>query len=176
MIRTPSDLEGLRLSRFEIGDDVALRQMLSDRDTRAALFPEMRCPPSVDWALANWMALPLGAEDLQLTVRLGDLRVIGCVRLEDRLLSYFIGRDYWGNGYGNSAVALLLSTVLRADGGPVMRAFADRNNSASKRILENNGFIFSGFLAGHNTAKRLIAYSYRSSQSAPTPMSPSVSP
>lgn len=167
MTKALSGLAGLRLSSFEGGGAAALGDLLSDRDLRAALYPEMRCPPSVDWAVAHWLALPSGADDLQLAVGLSDDPMIGCVRLENRMLSYFIGRRHWGHGYGHAAVAMLMGGVLRTRDAAVLSAFVDRSNLASRRILEKNGFAFSGFRAGHASAKRLLGYSCRAGQRGP---------
>jgi RimJ/RimL family protein N-acetyltransferase len=97
---------------------------------------------------------------MQLTVRLDDRRPVGCVRLENHELSYFIGRGYWGNGYGASAVANVLNIVSRRRNGELLRAFTDRSNVASIRILEGNGFEFSGLRRCHDSSRCVLGYSY----------------
>ena len=58
----------------------------------------------------------------------------------ERMIGYWIGQEFWGNGYAGQALKLLLEEVTTRP------LFADvaSTNIASKRILEKNGFVQTG--------------------------------
>jgi RimJ/RimL family protein N-acetyltransferase len=57
-----------------------------------------------------------------------------------RLVGYWIGREYWGRGVATRALALLLDVV---DERPLF-AHVATTNVASRRVLEKCGFTMSG--------------------------------
>jgi len=59
-------------------------------------------------------------------------------------LGYWIGEDYWGRGIASEAVRQILEFGFSLEG--INRIFAGvlENNSASKRVLEKNAFVFEG--------------------------------
>lgn len=150
--------DGLHLSPFGAEDRADLLEMLCQPEVRANLQPALLRTPSIEEAVANWLALPTGPEDRQLSIRIDTGRPVGFVRVEDRNLCYFIGRPFWRRGYGAAAVSALMRQGRRPGEAVDWQAFVDRNNLASRRILETNGFAFSGFLAGHTSRRSLLAY------------------
>ena len=53
---------------------------------------------------------------------------------------YGLVRQEWGNGYGTEAVADLIGICRRHGQVTVIAADTDRDNIASQRVLEKNGF------------------------------------
>jgi RimJ/RimL family protein N-acetyltransferase len=54
----------------------------------------------------------------------------------DRVIGYWIGREFWGRGIATQALAQLLTIETRRP----LRAHVFRPNRASARVLEKNGF------------------------------------
>lgn len=83
-----------------------------------------------------------------------DDRVIGSigvfrqdnVHFQTAELGYYIGEEYWGNGFGTSAVSQICHYVF--DNTDIIRIFADpfSYNTGSCRVLEKSGFVFEGTL------------------------------
>lgn len=55
-------------------------------------------------------------------------------------MDYWIGSDYWGNGYATEAVGLLIKNALPEFRFAMLRASCEPCNIASQRVLEKNGF------------------------------------
>jgi RimJ/RimL family protein N-acetyltransferase len=58
----------------------------------------------------------------------------------EREITYWIGSEYWGKGIASAALAQFLQDVKERP----LHARAARDNLASIRVLEKNGFIFTG--------------------------------
>jgi len=61
-------------------------------------------------------------------------------------VGYYLGEEYWGRGFGTSAVKQLCAYIFRET--DIIRLFAEpfANNKASCRILEKSGFQYEGTL------------------------------
>lgn len=58
-------------------------------------------------------------------------------------IGYWLGRPYWGRGYGTQAARAVTSIAHDLDAGPVIAGhFTD--NPASGRVLEKAGFVYTG--------------------------------
>lgn len=57
-----------------------------------------------------------------------------------REVSYWLGREFWGRGFATEALAQFLGTL---DIRPLF-ARAAKDNIASIRVLEKNGFVITG--------------------------------
>ena len=66
---------------------------------------------------------------------------LGCIRLEDGELSFFIGSCHWRRGYASMALRML-STELDGGHRQLIFALTDRNNIGACRVLEATGFRF----------------------------------
>ncbi len=55
---------------------------------------------------------------------------------EGRVLGYWIGREFWGQGFASQGLALLVQELPER---PLIAHVAD-SNLGSKRVLEKNGF------------------------------------
>ena len=65
---------------------------------------------------------------------------------------YWIGREYWGRGYGSAAAREAARIALTELGFAEVVAHALEDNVASRRVLEKAGFVFQG-LGRHSVAK-----------------------
>ena len=64
-------------------------------------------------------------------------------------VTYWIGRQYWGKGIATRALALLLDLVEERP----LFARAAKDNMASLRVLQNNGFTITGEDKGYANAR-----------------------
>lgn len=55
-------------------------------------------------------------------------------------IGYWIGKDYWGRGYGREAVGLLLEVAFGVLGMSLAYGTVARRNERSSRLLEGMGF------------------------------------
>ena len=66
---------------------------------------------------------------------------VGCWEQEgERLVSYWLGREFWGRGIASAALSLLLREVNVRP----LQAHVVKHNLASIRILQKCGFTISG--------------------------------
>jgi RimJ/RimL family protein N-acetyltransferase len=113
------------------------------RDPEAA---RMAAFPSRDRAafMDHWRSKVLGDESaVKRTVEV-DGKVAGNVlcfeREGERLVGYWIGREYWGRGVASEALRLLLDEVTDRP----LRARVAAHNAGSIRVLEKCGFTVVG--------------------------------
>ena len=132
-----------------------------------SLYPQSLQPPALAKVLADWRSPPSGLGDWQVAVRLDEHRLIGCVRLERRQLSYFLGRPYWGQGLGGRVLGLVTAELRDSQPGAQLRALVARDNIASCRLLQRNGFAFSGIVPGPSRLRCVHEYAYRVDGPAP---------
>jgi RimJ/RimL family protein N-acetyltransferase len=59
-------------------------------------------------------------------------------------LGYWVGKQYWGNGYATRATQLLIRFGFEQLHLSRIHAHAIESNSASRRVLEKSGFRFLG--------------------------------
>lgn len=93
--------------------------------------------------LAHWAKCRQNPESLLWTI-LADGQVaghVGCWQdAGERLVGYWLGRDYWGRGIASAALARVLTEVRARP----LRAYVARHNLASLRVLEKCGFRLVG--------------------------------
>ena len=157
----PSTAHGPTLGPYQDNDGPALAEWLSDRLLLLSLYPQSLQPPALAKVLADWRCPPSGPGDWQLAVRLDNQRLIGCVRLERRLLSYFLGRPYWGQGLGRLALGLVGAELRRRQPGAMVHAQVARDNIASCRMLQRSGFAFSGIVPDPTRLRCVHEYTCR---------------
>ena len=97
-------------------------------------------PSDREASLAHWKRILSSPSVIARTIVQGD-NVLGNVLSYEESgrpeVTYWIGRQYWGQGIATEALALFLQTV---DTRRPMRARAAKDNLASIRILEKCGF------------------------------------
>ncbi|MFQ6674783.1 MAG: GNAT family N-acetyltransferase [Fidelibacterota bacterium] len=64
-------------------------------------------------------------------------------------IGYTISRDFWGRGYGTSAVGELVKKIFRESDTERIEAECSIHNPASVRVLEKNGFGLEGIKRGY---------------------------
>jgi RimJ/RimL family protein N-acetyltransferase len=151
------------LSVLGPGDVAALGALLGDDKLRALLYPHLRRPPDAERALAHWMHTGNGPSDRRFAVRLAGPALMGAVRIENGSLSYFIQRDWRGRGHGRAAVGLALQALGPAGELGLLQAFVNRDNRASRRILEGHGFQVTAMSGRSAVAARVLVYARWSS-------------
>jgi 8-oxo-dGTP diphosphatase len=140
-----------------------------------------------DWSVAQWLAaLPhpyteehgrdwialvradhAGGRPLRFAIALkDDDRLIGCCGLDgatgdgstETALGYWLGKPYWGKGYGSEAVTALIDHGLNRLELPSLRAYTDPANAASQKLLLACGLKPAGEIAllhpTHHGARR----------------------
>jgi RimJ/RimL family protein N-acetyltransferase len=129
-----------------------------------------------DFEVARWLAVvphPYGETDGRLWIGLvrrdhaggRPRRFAVALRASDRLiggagldgssgdgsdepaLGYWLGRPFWGNGYGREMVAALIDYGFRSLGLETIRAYTDPQNIASQRLLLQCGLNRVGDIA-----------------------------
>ena len=92
--------------------------------------------------MAHWTKI-LGEQSNTIKTILADGCVAGNVvsweQSGDRLVGFWMGRDYWGRGIATKA----LSEFLRHDKSRPLYAWVAKHNVASIRVLEKCGFTVS---------------------------------
>jgi len=79
-------------------------------------------------------------------------RLIGGVGLDgdtgsetdEAALGYWLGKPYWGNGFGREAVAAIIDHGFRTLGFETIRAYTDQANAASQKVLRHCGLTYVG--------------------------------
>lgn len=64
-------------------------------------------------------------------------------------IGYTISKQFWGRGYGSSAVAALTRTIFTYSDTERIEAECSVHNPASRRVLEKNGFQLEGTKRGY---------------------------
>jgi [ribosomal protein S5]-alanine N-acetyltransferase len=67
---------------------------------------------------------------------------------QQKEIYYLIGRDYWGKGYAKEASAALLDYGFNIIGLKEIIGLCQPENIASKKVLENIGLKFRGYVQG----------------------------
>ena len=144
----------VRLSACTASHEAALAALLADAEVLHSLCAGQTHGATPELLLADWIELSSHASMLWV-VTAQEETVVGAVRIEHGKLAYFIGRPYWGQGFGRAAVRRAIALI----GAEVaIGAVIDRNNLASLRIVEGAGFRFSGLANGLGLGSRLLLY------------------
>jgi RimJ/RimL family protein N-acetyltransferase len=118
---------------------------------RMAIF-EPRERPAFD---AHWEKIRKDPDTVLRTIVAGDAvagYVGSWVAGSERLVAYWIGREWWGKGAATSALAQLLPTL---PAGPVFARVAT-SNAGSRRVLEKCGFTPRGKETGHDGVEEIL--------------------
>lgn len=88
---------------------------------------------------AHWARIRRDPEVLLLTIDVEGAvagHVLSFILGRDRVIGYWLGREFWGRGIATNAVGELLKIETRRP----LRAHVFPSNTASARVLEKNGF------------------------------------
>lgn len=90
----------------------------------------------------------------------GDLiGVIGWRRPQPHIIDfgYYLGRQWWGQGYMSEAVQLILDNARRDPAVYRISAYCHMDNKASAQLLERNGLTYEGRLARYAVLPNISA-------------------
>jgi RimJ/RimL family protein N-acetyltransferase len=151
------------MSRSEFVNEVALREVA--RDDLAAFFEHQLDGEAVRMAafaavdphdrdafMTRWARIMADGAVVKRTVLYRGANVghvVRFVRGEEREVTYWIDRGYWGRGIATEALGLFLGDVCER---PVF-ARAAKDNVASVRVLEKCGFVFDRAERGFANAR-----------------------
>ncbi len=154
MAHLPLETERLLLRPYRQDDAGAVARLLDD--PAMADFLMVIPQPFVDFdarqlVKAAWRRLATGRGfDLLAVPKKGDGAPLGSVGIglhdEGRRgeLGFWIGRDWWGQGYGTEAAERMVAFARDTLGVSRITATAAVSNPASRRILEKLGFVETG--------------------------------
>lgn len=144
----------VKLAAYNPSHETALAALLADDELRNSLCAGL-APMSVSALLmTDWTNL--SGPDAMLWVVTGhEQAVVGAVRFDHGYLGYFIGRRFWGNGFGRAAVRMAVALI---GAETTVRAVIDRNNRPSLRIAEGAGFRFAGLADQLGLGPGLLLY------------------
>ena len=114
-------------------------QQLDPEATRMAAFPSR----DREAFMAHWMK-SMADKTVTLQTIISDGSVAGNIvcwqQSDERLVGYWLGREYWGKGVASAALSLFLAHVTIR---PLVARVA-KHNIASVRVLQKCGFTISG--------------------------------
>jgi RimJ/RimL family protein N-acetyltransferase len=126
----------VRLRPVEDPDLDAFYEHQSDVDAAALADVPSRARPAFD---AHWDRIRSDPKILIRTIE-HEGKVAGYIftfiHRGDRVVGYWLGRDYWGRGLASEALGAFLQIVKERP----LRATVAPANRASVRVLEKNGF------------------------------------
>ena len=89
---------------------------------------------------ANWVKIRANPTGVARTI-VADGVVVGMVLSwldgDDRMVGYWIGREFWGRGYATRGLALTIAGIADR---PLLASIAD-SNVGSQRVVEHCGFV-----------------------------------
>ncbi len=150
--------ERLKLRPFQLSDANRVQELAGDVEIARTT---LHVPhPYPDGGAEVWIALvkQAGSEGRQYTfavTTLTDDVLIGSVGLGVQHehargeLGYWIGHDYWGQGYGTEAAEAVLNFAFDTLRLNRVYAYAMTTNPGSIRIMEKVGMKFEGILRQH---------------------------
>lgn len=102
-------------------------------------------PADMDAFLAHWTKILADKTVIVKTIT-ADKKIIGTVgsfhMFGQHQVTYWIGKNYWGNGFATAALSKFLQEVVTTR--PIYGRAA-RDNTASIRVMEKCGFILVGY-------------------------------
>lgn len=126
-------------------DDLPIffEHQLDPEANRVAAFTD-RDPADRDGYMARWAEILADETIIKRTI-LFDGAVVGnilsFVGSGKREVGYWLGREHWGKGIATRALSEFLSTETTRP----LHASAAKDNVGSVRVLENNGFVVTGY-------------------------------
>lgn len=136
VLRTPALTDAARMSQLAGEYDVACM---------TGTIPH----PYTERQAGEWIEDVLAGEEGVVFAIERQREVIGCTGYrpfseEHAELGYWIGKPYWGLGYGTESVAALIRHAFEVDGFTYLAAGHFADNPASERVLRKLGFIVFG--------------------------------
>lgn len=135
--------EGIEVRPLAPADLPRVRELLFDRRlwVPLGLVPPLRA--ATDDYLAPWLRGPRAAAVYRVAAE-ADAGVVGCGRVYEGRLDYFVDPDRWGRGIGHQLAAALCVAAFADLGLARLTAAVVAGNTPSGRILERLGFAPAG--------------------------------
>lgn len=131
------------LRAVEPGDlPIFFEHQLDPEATRLAAFPSR----NLEAFMTHWTTRILGNPDAAIRTILYEGAVAGNIgawteaETRERLICYWLGREFWGRGIATAAVAQFLPSETARP----LTARVARHNHGSMRVLEKSGFRRTG--------------------------------
>ena len=98
-------------------------------------------------------------ESYAYAIDIPDEKLIGCISLEKKNsdvfgLGYWIGKDFWGQGYASEAAHALMKWAVEEMKITAITAGYFEDNLASAKLLSNLGFVATGSFCTINNPLR----------------------
>lgn len=91
----------------------------------------------------------------------GQLIGMGAVEKRERFggleIGYWLGKPYWGQGFATEAASALVDLAFRVTDTDKVFAACRTNNTASRKVLQKQGFQFIGLDEMHSLAAGTVA-------------------
>lgn len=136
----------LRLRPTSVEDARVLAELIGEDNGIVRMTGSMSLPMTEEVARA-WLATTIArpGQGYSLELRDSGRMIGGCgfSGLDESIVGYWLGRDFWGHGYASEALAAVVEAA-RATGRRVLRADVFTDNPASSRVLLKAGFRHTG--------------------------------
>jgi 8-oxo-dGTP diphosphatase len=143
----PVATERLTLRPLRAGDAVPMATFANDKDIAERLF-RMPYPYTLQDAKTfiafAHRSMAEGKCVILAIVRRSDQQFMGVISSEAELGGFWLGKPYWGQGYGTEATGALVHFCFHVLKQKELKASALQTNMASRRILEKLGFCEMG--------------------------------
>lgn len=139
----PIATERLTLRPLQEGDAIPMATFANDKDIAERLFrmPHPYALQDAETFIASVQrSMAEGKCAILAIVRRSDQQFMGVVSFEGELGGFWLGKSYWGQGYGTEATGALVHFCFHVLKQKVLKANAFKTNTASRRILEKLGF------------------------------------
>jgi ribosomal-protein-alanine N-acetyltransferase len=135
------------MRHFNIADAPRVQELAGDRavsDTTAVIPHPYPDGMAEEWIDKHPAQRALGTEYIYAITRAEDRVLVGAIALrpvadQHENLGYWIGHEYWGNGYATTAAAALIALAFKCLDCQQITASHLVRNAASGRVLEKCG-------------------------------------
>ena len=139
----------LILRRARADDLEAMHAVLSDE--RAMQYwshgPHENLAKTREWLASMIDAPPAESDDFVVTVDGAVIGKLGTWKIPD--IGFIIRSNHWGRGYAAEAMRAFLKHIFESRGVELVTADTDPRNTGSLRLLEDHGFVRTGYAVGN---------------------------
>ncbi len=138
----------LVLRRARPDDLEAMHAVLSDEQAMHywSHGPHADLAKTKEWLDSMIDAPPEESDDFVITADGEVIGKLGAWRLPE--IGFIIRSDQWGRGYAAEAMRAFLKHIFESRGVERLTADVDPRNTSSLKLLEDQGFVRTGFAAG----------------------------
>lgn len=138
----------------------SLAHLFACATDRAWLFPQSSYIPTAQVAAKRWCDRS-ATTALDLLSYVADAPApVAAMRMRDGEIAYFVAKSYRQDGIASRALAALICAAQNIP-TPQLTAKVQRENIASRSLLEKAGFEFSGLMSTHGPCGALLTYRLR---------------